>query len=941
MMEKGYKLYDIKELKSGDHLCILYKTDDEHKALITPYLRYGLENNEKVFYIVDARSAETVLNYLREDDVDVDSYLESGQLKILTVNESYMKGGIFDPDGMIRMLTDETNKALAEGYEALRVTGEMSWALKGLPGSDRLIEYETKLNEFFPNNKALAICQYDCRVFKPDILLEILTTHPIAVLGTEIYENFYYIPTADFLEGKIPAKKLKQWIENLKLRKKTELDLKLSEEKYREVFNNANDAIFLHSITDGMPGNFMEVNEVACDMLGYTREELLQMGPENIDNPENVANMAQVIKNLQKEGKIIFESVQVSKKREFIPVEISSHIFELNGKEMILSIAREISERNKAEKALEKSEKEYRDLFENMIEGFAYCQMIFDDEKNPIDWIYIKVNPAFDKVTGLKNVQGKKATEAIPGIKELQPELFDIYGRVALTGIQENIEINFKPLKIWLKISVFSPEKEYFVAVFENITKRKKAEKALKKSEEKYRQLVENAQEGIWSIDAESKTRFVNQRMAEILGYEIDEMMGKSLFSFMDKHGVELANYNLEHGKQGLKKQYDFEFIRKDGNKVYTNLETSPIFDDDKNYVGAVAMVSDITERKKMEKTLRESEKRYSITLDAVNDGLWEWDVLAGDAFFSPNYYKLLGYAPGEFPANYESWRLLVHPDDIDLVEKKLQKNIKSDKRFEIDLRMKTKSIEWLWVSIRGKAVERDSLGTAKRMVGTLSDIRERVNAKKKIKESLEEKEILLKEIHHRVKNNLMIISSLLNLQSGYIKDKASKDIFKESQNRAKSMALIHERLYSSADLKRIDFGDYIQSLSKDLFNTYKSDSGLIALKMNVENIFLDINTAIPLGLIVNEFITNSLKHAFPNGRKGEINVEFHEKNEEYEFAVKDNGIGFPKDIDYQNTESLGLQIVTNLTGQIDGKIEKLDANPGTEFKINFKEVEV
>jgi PAS domain S-box-containing protein len=351
-------------------------------------------------------------------------------------------------------------------------------------------------------------------------------------------------------------------------------------------------------------------------------------------------------------------------------------------------------------------------------------------------------------------------------------------------------------------------------------------------------------------------------------------------------------------------------------------------------------MVSDITNRRKMEETLRENEERYSITLDAVNDGLWDWDVSSGDAFFSPNYYKLLGYAPEEFTAHYKTWRLLVHPDDIDPAEKKIQESIKSNKGFEIDLRMKTKSSEWLWVSIRGKSVEKDSTGTSKRMVGTLSDITERVNAKKKIKESLEEKKMLLKEIHHRVKNNLMIISSLLNLQSSYIKDKESQDIFKESQNRARSMALIHERLYQSTDLKRIDFGDYIQSLSKDLFNTYISNSSLIALKINVENIFLDINTAIPLGLIVNELLTNSLKHAFPNGRKGEINVEFHKKGNQYEFAVKDNGIGFPKDTDYKKTDSLGLQIVTNLTNQIDGKIE-LNRKHGTEFKINFKEVEV
>jgi two-component sensor histidine kinase len=221
-----------------------------------------------------------------------------------------------------------------------------------------------------------------------------------------------------------------------------------------------------------------------------------------------------------------------------------------------------------------------------------------------------------------------------------------------------------------------------------------------------------------------------------------------------------------------------------------------------------------------------------------------------------------------------------------------------------------------------------------------IRDITQRVNDEKKINESLEEKEMLLKEIHHRVKNNLMIISSLLNLESRYIKDKASKDIFKESQNRARSMALIHERFYQSTDLKRIDFGEYISSLATELFHTYESNPGLINLKINTENILLDINTTIPLGLIVNELITNSLKHAFPDNMKGKINIEFHPLDDHYEFTVIDNGIGFPEDIDFKNTDSLGLQMVTSLTDQIDGQIE-LDRNNGTKFNIKFKELKL
>lgn len=213
----------------------------------------------------------------------------------------------------------------------------------------------------------------------------------------------------------------------------------------------------------------------------------------------------------------------------------------------------------------------------------------------------------------------------------------------------------------------------------------------------------------------------------------------------------------------------------------------------------------------------------------------------------------------------------------------------------------------------------------------------ENLELRKQVEESLKSKEMLLKEIHHRVKNNLMIISSLLNLQSRYITDQTSLDIFKESQNRTRSMALIHERLYQTHDLKQIDFGDYIQRLSRELIQTYDAELGKIDLTVDAENILIDINTAVPLGLISNELITNSLKHAFPNGNGGKICVKFLSTNGNREFAVKDDGIGFPEDLDYKNSNSLGLQIINNLTDQIDGEIT-LNRSPGTEFKIIFQE---
>ena len=216
-------------------------------------------------------------------------------------------------------------------------------------------------------------------------------------------------------------------------------------------------------------------------------------------------------------------------------------------------------------------------------------------------------------------------------------------------------------------------------------------------------------------------------------------------------------------------------------------------------------------------------------------------------------------------------------------------------------------------------------------------DITKRKEIEEKLEKTLEEKDTLMKEIYHRVKNNLMVISSLLSLQSSYINDKVTQDIFKESQNRAKSMALIHERLYQSTDLKRIDFGDYIRKLSNDLYKTYVIDNSLIKLNVDVEDLMLDIDTSIPLGLIFNELVTNSLQHAFPKGKSGEINIKFHTQDDKYILEVNDNGIGFPTDIDYKNTKSLGLRLVTTLTKQIDGKIE-CNNTSGTSFKIIFTE---
>jgi len=210
--------------------------------------------------------------------------------------------------------------------------------------------------------------------------------------------------------------------------------------------------------------------------------------------------------------------------------------------------------------------------------------------------------------------------------------------------------------------------------------------------------------------------------------------------------------------------------------------------------------------------------------------------------------------------------------------------------------------------------------------------------AEERLKASLLEKEVLLREIHHRVKNNLQIISSLLNLQSRHIHDEPSLDMFQESRHRVRSMALVHEKLYRSGDMARIDFCEYLQSLANHLFMSYGVNSASVELDVDVKDVYLDINTSIPCGLIVNELVSNSLKHAFTGREKGRIRIVLQPENKnKFKLLVSDDGVGLPRSLDVLNTDSLGLQLVTMLVEQLHGTLS-IQRNQGTSFEIVFQE---
>ena len=279
-----------------------------------------------------------------------------------------------------------------------------------------------------------------------------------------------------------------------------------------------------------------------------------------------------------------------------------------------------------------------------------------------------------------------------------------------------------------------------------------------------------------------------------------------------------------------------------------------------------------------------------------------------------------------------------IFPEDQDIYYRRHKQLLETGAPQACELRLLKNDGSTFWARMEAAAATSDEGEPLCR--ATVSDITERKRAEEAAGAALREKEILLREIHHRVKNNMQVISSLISLQSEHIMDGEARRMLKEGQLRIRSMALVHEKLYQSRALSKIDFGGYLRSLSTQLFQFFKVDAGKIRLETNLEEVLLDVNSAVPCGLLANELITNALKHAFPGDRTGTVRIRLHRRDDgAVELRVADDGVGIPETVDVDHTESLGLQIVSLLVGQIDGALQ-LDGKNGAAFTIVFREPE-
>ncbi len=454
-----------------------------------------------------------------------------------------------------------------------------------------------------------------------------------------------------------------------------------------------------------------------------------------------------------------------------------------------------------------------------------------------------------------------------------------------------------------------------------------RVEETIRLNEERLRLALSSSQQGWFDLDIPTGAVTVSPEYPWMIGYDPAEF-DSSLQTWInalhpeDRDAV-LKKFN-ECLKTGLTRSMEYRRKTKTGEwKWLRSIGQVISFDSQGKPLRLIGTHADISEYKQADMEREQFFRFFQTSADIM--------VIAdpNGAFLktNPACSELLGYSAEELVD--KPFVDFIHPDDKQptLDEMARQQQIGFSLNFENRYACKDGSFKWMsWRAIFNKE-EGITYATAR-------DITERKLAEEEIKRSLKEKEVLLKEIHHRVKNNMQVIYSLLNLQAKGIPEKEVRAMFEETRNRVHSMALIHEKLYRSTDLAHIDFKEYLTSLVAGIADTYKRHD--VVLSVEMEPMALDVNIGIPCGLIVNELVSNCLKYAFPEKRKGTIKVGIIKNSEGNNvLTVSDNGVGFPETLDFRNTASLGLQLVNVLTSQIRGTIE-LMKEEGTMFKITF-----
>ena len=605
---------DLENLNAGDHIACIYKNKKEQLSIVIPFILTGLKDNLKCIYIADENTKHEIIETFRKV-INIDEYINSNQVEVLTKDEAYLRDGFFDPDKMIELLRQNEKKALKDGYNGLRVTGEMTWIFTTLPGVERLMEYEAKLNYFFPESSCSALCQYNEKKFKPEILLDVIRTHPKIIIYDTLYENPRYQPPDEFfaqMRGEIHLKTYEKARDTIIQRKRME---KMTEQQEREK------KLILDSMSGfvsyyGADKKIQWVNKAAAalngneDLVGKYCYEVWHC----IDEPCEVCPAYTVWETkTYEEGEITTVDGRTWHKKD-------SPVYDHGELVGVVEVAQDITARKKAEENLRASEEKYRELVENIND------VIYAINK---EGILTYVSPSIQSFVGYdpSEITGRDFREFIytEDLERLNTNFRSVlsgknstneYRAVAKSGDIRWMRTSSHPLFVGDHVTGVQ-------GVLTDITEQKYSEEALKKSEEELRLIFENAKDAILWADTETGTIIRCNKAAEILlGKKREEILGHHQ---TEVHPPQEKEYYAALFKEhvDLKKEVDSEaeVVTSSGKRVPVHITASV------TVVGGTPIIQaifrDVTEQKRIEEEKNE-------ILHGLNERVKELSCLYG-----------------------------------------------------------------------------------------------------------------------------------------------------------------------------------------------------------------------------------------------------------------------------------------------------------------------
>jgi PAS domain S-box-containing protein len=716
-----------------------------------------------------------------------------------------------------------------------------------------------------------------------------------------------------------------------------EAALRESEEHYRILFEGV--PVGLYRTTPA--GQILDANPAMVQMLGYPdRKSLLAVNAADIyANSQDRLRQAALLERERMvrgceiqlrryDGTIIWVRDTVRAVRD-----AQGQVLYYDGS------LEDVTERKRAEEALRESEKRFRVLIENSQDVITLVGA---------DGTLLYDSPAITRVMGYAPDErvGRKVFEFIHSDeRQTFTERFEAF--VQQPGAVVTTQGRFLHKDgSWLWIEgirnnlLAEPSVQAIVVNYRDITERKRAEEALQENEQRIRSIVQTASDAIITADSRGGIVSWNRAAETMFGYTVAEAVGQPLSFIMPERFREAhraaAEWASSRGEsRPIGKMIEVAGLRKDGTEFPIELSLATWKAVGENVFYA-AIIRDITERKLAEEALAKEHALFCMLMDNVPDAIYFKDAESRFTLINQAQACRFGLsdpaqAVGKTDFHFftEEHARPAYEDEQTIIRSGQPLVGKEEKETWPDGRVG-------WVSTT-KMPLRDQEG---RIVGTFGisrDITERKLAEEQIKAALAEKEVLLREVHHRVKNNLQAIIALISMQAEQIRDARTTQSLKELQERTYTMALVYEHLYQAENLAQIPMKPYLQDLSAHVFKTF-GGSRAIKLSMEAAPVSLDVETALPCGLIVDELVTNALKYAFPADVKetDEVRVEFQAKDVTYTLVVSDNGVGLPSGLDWRRPMTMGLRLVSFwATHQLGGKLE-VDNRQGTAFKITF-----